>query len=291
MRNVFMLFSLVVLLMSSCTDPADEKSTLDLNFSGLENLGADYAYEGWIIVDGEPVTTGIFTVDDSGNMSTSKFELDATDLENASTFVLTIEPSPDSDPMPSATHVVAGDFSGNSAALTLDHDAALATDFNDANGKYIVATPTDGNGDVNEESGVWFLDNSSGSAVAGLDLPDLPEGWNYEGWVVFNGTPISTGTFRSASEADDSGIYSGSAGGPPFPGEDFLVNAPAGLTFPANVLGTTVVISVEPSPDNSPAPFALKPLASMIDASQATHSVADIANNAEATKISGTAEK
>ena len=49
-------------------------------------------------------------------------------------------------------------------------------------------------------------------------------------------------------------------GGPPFPGEDFLVNAPSGLTFPADLSDATMVISIEPSPDNSPNPFTLKPL-------------------------------
>ena len=278
-------------MMTSCTEASNDTATLNLSFNGLENLGADYAYEGWVIVDGEPITTGVFTVNDAGQLSANSFEIAAETLENASTFVLTIEPSPDSDPMPSATHVVAGDFSSDAASLTVGHDAALATDFNDAAGKYIVATPTDGNGDIDEESGIWFLDNSSGSPVAGLELPELPSGWIYEGWVVFNGTPVSTGTFRTATESDGLSIYSGTAGGPPFPGEDFLTNAPAGLTFPTSVLGNTVVISVEPFPDNSSNPFALKPLASMISGSLATHSVADISNNASATNISGTATK
>ena len=44
------------------------------------------------------------------------------------------------------------------------------------------------------------------------------------------------------------------------PGEDFFLNAPSGETFPLDVRGRTVVISVEPVPDNSPAPFAMKPL-------------------------------
>jgi hypothetical protein len=48
--------------------------------------------------------------------------------------------------------------------------------------------------------------------------------------------------------------------GPPFPGEDFLFNAPAGLTFPTDLMGGVAVISIEPSPDNSADPFTLKPL-------------------------------
>ena len=44
------------------------------------------------------------------------------------------------------------------------------------------------------------------------------------------------------------------------PGEDFFLNAPVGETFPLDVRGRMVVISVEPVPDDSPAPFAMKPL-------------------------------
>jgi len=46
--------------------------------------------------------------------------------------------------------------------------------------------------------------------------------------------------------------------------------APTGQTFPLDIRGTTVVISVEPVPDNSAAPFLLKPLVDMVDAGAAT---------------------
>lgn len=66
--------------------------------------------------------------------------------------------------------------------------------------------------------------------------------------------------------ADDSSVFSGPNDGPPFPGEDFLVNVPKGVEFPANLRGATIVVSVEPQPDESPAPFALKPLVGEIPA-------------------------
>ena len=97
--------------------------------------------------------------------------------------------------------------------------------------------------------------------AADLDLPDLPAGWAYEGWVVGETGPITTGTFTDFSSADDAAPYSGDAqSGPPIPGEDFLMNAPSGETFPLDVRGRMVVISVEPVPDDSEAPFAMKPL-------------------------------
>jgi len=42
-------------------------SALRLDLSGLESLGPGYVYEGWIIVDGEPLSTGTFMVDAAGN--------------------------------------------------------------------------------------------------------------------------------------------------------------------------------------------------------------------------------
>ncbi|TYA65958.1 anti-sigma factor [Seonamhaeicola marinus] len=253
----------------SCSDDDNpiKTSRLTLNLDGLEELGSDYVYEGWIIVDGNPVSTGTF----SSVTFPQTFNVDKDDLNRATTFVLSIEPTVDPDPAPAATKILAGDFSGNSANVSSN---GIVGDFSSASGKYILATPTDTD-DTNEESGVWFLDNSSGSAVAGLNLPTLTDGWKYEGWVVFDGTPVTTGTFTAADAADDNAatsIFKGDAGnGPAYPGEDYLQNAPAGLTFPTDLKGRTVVISVEPDPDNSAAPFTLKPLAHMVPSDAMNH--------------------
>jgi hypothetical protein len=81
---------------------------------------------------------------------------------------------------------------------------------------------------------------------------------------LINGKPVTTGVFSSASGADQAAPYSGTSSAPPFPGEDFISNAPAGSVFPTNLSGGLAVISVEPFPDNSPAPFLLKPLVANI---------------------------
>ncbi|TXG39214.1 anti-sigma factor [Seonamhaeicola maritimus] len=261
-RKVFLAVLALGLITFSCSDDDNPKKTsrLTLNLDGLEALGPDFVYEGWIIVDGAPVSTGTF----SSVSFPQTFNIDKNQLKKATTFVLSIEPSVDPDPSPAATKVLAGDFSGDEANVNSN---GIVGDFSASSGKYILATPTDTD-DMNEESGVWFLDNSSGSPVAGLDLPVLSAGWRYEGWVVFDGTPITTGTFTAVDSADDNAatsMFKGDAGnGPAYPGEDYLQNAPAGLTFPTDLKGKTVVISVEPDPDNSTAPFTLKPLAHMV---------------------------
>jgi len=278
------------MIMVSCGD--DDTATdnqLNLTFSGLEDLGSDYAYEGWIMVDGSPKSTGVFTVDGNGDLSRSTFDLDQDDLESATAFILTIEPSPDPNPDPSDVHILAGDFSADNASLTVSHSAAIGTDFNSSAGGYILATPTDGMNN-NENSGVWFLDPAAGPGAA-LSLPSLPAGWAYEGWAVIDGTPVTTGTFTSASGADDAAPFSGTEAGPAYPGEDFLNNAPSGLTFPTDLRGATIVVSVEPVPDNSPNPFTLKPLVGMTAADAVDHTLLPMDNNAAATNPSGSATR
>lgn len=272
MMKKMILASLAIgIFATSCSSDDDNNSStnseLTLNLDGLEALGDDFVYEGWIIVDGLPVSTGTFSSVDFPQT----FSVNSDQLDMATTFVLSIEPAIDLDPAPAATKILAGDFSGTLATV---NSSGIVGDFSASTGTYILATPTD-NDDTNEESGVWFLDNSSGNTGAGLSLPTLPDGWKYEGWAVLNGVPISTGTFLDPSLADENAatsIFKGDAGnGPGYPGEDYLQNAPTGMSFPTDLRGATIVISVEPSPDNSPLPFTLKPLAHVVPGDAMVH--------------------
>ncbi len=279
LNRIFALLMVLGVVVTSCDkddDDMDEPAapttgTLSLSLSGLEALGDGYAYEGWVIVNDEPVSTGVFTINDQGELSSSDFTVDLDDLNAATKFVLSIEPSPDSDPAPAATKVLVGDISNGAADLT----SAIVGDFSDASGEFFLRTPTDETGmnNGNDENGVWF-GTPGMPPVPNFNLPELPEGWAYEGWVVGENGPITTGTFTAFDMADDAAPYSGtSQSGPPVPGEDFFMNAPSGESFPLDVRGRTVVISVEPVPDDSPAPFAMKPLVGTAgqDTAPATH--------------------
>lgn len=265
----------LTLFIISCDDDDNRGDNLTLNLAGLEELGSDFVYEGWMIVNGSPISTGTFTSVDFPQ----SFYVNQSDLDNATTFVLSIEPAVDSDPAPSDTKILAGDFSGNSATMGY----GTIGDFSAISGSYILATPTDGMMN-NENSGIWFLNPSGPSA--GLTLPTLPAGWKYEGWAVIDGTPVTTGKFTNVAATDEFNDFSGAMALPMpngadgfFPGEDFLMNAPDGLTFPLDLAGKTAVISVEPHPDNDPAPFSIKPLAKMIPAMATDHTLYDLDTN------------
>jgi hypothetical protein len=282
----FLLTSILFILISSFSA---NSQTVTLDITGLEDLGSSYQYEGWLIVGG-PVTTGTFTVDGSGMLSQTVFNVGLSDLIGATTFVLTIEPIPDPDPNPSAVHILAGDFTNFDAPLTVGHPAAIGDDFLSIDGNYILATPTNG-AMTDELSGVWFLDLSGGSPAVGLTLPTLPAGWKYEGWSVIGGMPVTTGTFTAVDMVDDADPYSGPDPGPPFPGEDFLVNAPSGLTFPTDLSGTVAVISIEPDPDNSAAPFLLKPLVATVPSPAMDHVTYAMSSNVASSFPTGTATR
>ncbi len=268
-----------------------QKQNLTINLKNLPALAANEQYEGWLMVNGTPTSTGTFVLDGSGKPATTAFKIGMKELKVATDFILTIEPLPDNDPAPSMIKVLGGVFEGKSANVSVSHAAALGADFSAAKGKYILATPTTSSTE-DELSGVWFLDLSGASPTAGLNLPPLPAEWLYEGWVVIDGMPVSTGTFKDTNKADNAAPYSGSdAPGPPFPGEDFITNAPAGLIFPTNLSGRTVVVSIEPNPDNAPEPFAFKPLVATVPENAMDHETYNLNNQVSSNFPYGTVTK
>ncbi len=272
------------LLLSACGSSNNSESMkLAFSFSGLEDLGSDFVYEGWLIVNGSPVSAGRFTVNGNGQASLSEFTVSEDTALNATKYVLTIEPATGDDPAPSDTHLLAGDISGGTASLSVSDAAALGSDFSAASGPFILNTPSTASTDADFNQGIWWLDPADGPSAT-LVLPTLPAGWSYEGWVVVDGTPVSTGRFTdpSAADADGAGPTSGPDGFPPFPGQDYIDPA-------LDLHGGTAMISVEPQPDNSTAPFTLKPLVGPIPMGLAIGTLSLMNNNAAATNPSGNA--
>ncbi|MBT8495010.1 MAG: hypothetical protein KJO07_18315, partial [Deltaproteobacteria bacterium] len=202
------------------------------------------------------VSGGRFSVTE-GQTNDITLDLDQAAVDGADSYIITIEPAVGDDPAPSSVHVLGGDFAGDSAQLTVSHSGALGTDFADASGSFILATPSTAVADDNH-NGIWFLVPGE-TPTASLELPALPTGWVYEGWVVDGSGPVSTGRFSSPSAAalDGAGATAGPEATPPFPGQDYIDPA-LDLTD-----GFSAVITVEPEPDTSAAPYNIKPLITM----------------------------
>lgn len=264
--------SMVITSCSSDDDSTPQQvtaSSLTLNLQGLSDLGDSEVYEGWIMVDGTPQTTGTFTVNEAGMASQTMFDVATADLESATAFILSVEPANDTDPTPSDIKILSGDFSEDSAMV---NTAEMIGDFTGISGTFFLRTPTDEMmgtaNNMNDEFGIWFGDIDQGMPpVANFVLPMLDDSkWVYEGWVVADGTPISTGRFTAFDMQDDFNGHSETAGtGPNLPGEDFFINPPAGVMFPLDVRNRMVIISVEPAVNDDPAPFLLKPLSATAD--------------------------
>ena len=184
MTVAMVLLGMTVAFVTACGDDNDSPTGpsqntptgsssmgLGLSFNGLERLGSDFVYEGWILVDGNPVSTGTFRVRDDGSLSQLNFPVDEAALSSATKFILSIEPSPDSDPAPSGTKYLAGDFAGNSAALSVADGAALGSDFTSASGSFILETPSTAAVAGDYASGIWWL-NPAGHR-ASLVLPEF----------------------------------------------------------------------------------------------------------------------
>ena len=67
MKKKMILAALALGIFASSCSSDDDNSTssnsnLTLSLDGLEALGDDFVYEGWIIVDGSPVSTGTLVV-------------------------------------------------------------------------------------------------------------------------------------------------------------------------------------------------------------------------------------
>lgn len=283
------LLVLATTWIAACSDDGSSAegtgALLTVSFDNLPALGEGYVYENWLITPDDVVAAGRFGVDSDGQLTESAFSIDASVVSSATTYVLTIEPEVGDDPAPSDTHLLGGDIANGASTLTIDHPTALGDDFTGATGEYILGAPT-GGPEAPYENGIWFLIPGE-PPTAGFSLPTLPAGWEYEGWIVDADGPISLGRFLdpSAPDSDGPGPAAGPEPAPPFPGQDFLMPEDQVRDLSS---GHMAVLSIEPEPDDSPAPFILKPLVHAIEAIAApTTQMMD--NDATATTPTGTA--
>jgi hypothetical protein len=279
----------LIVVFGACEDQGPQIPTVAVTLQNLMTLdpATEGSYEGWVIDGaGAAISTGKFVLPADGRYS---FESPVAD---PAMFVLTVEPPGDADDVPSDQKILGGPFIGGMATITALGfvSASASADFGGSPGTHVLLTPTTATA-TDDDGGIWLLDPSGPAAT--VTLPELADGWVYEGWAVnLPGTPnqtaISYGKFRpqaggslTGRDSDAAGPLSGAPGdlaaGPPFPGGDFVMTngnaVPGGLAVPFDFNGDDVVmgdsewmhvISIEPAFDEGEdtldaIPFQLKP--------------------------------
>ena len=260
----------------------------ELVLSGLTDLGDQRGhYEGWAVVNGLPVSTGKFIVNEAfvparvtsitghrvyGTLAGATFGPAVTGLgssfpliTSATHLFVSIEPEGDSDGVPSGNVIIAGEIIGESAVLSFTGDLAVGTpanpDLSMVSGDCLLINPT---GDGIDANGIWFSAQPVGST--GISLPPAAGSWEYEGWVIDPGTGdrYSTGKFRATGRFDIDAQTAPTRGtasiGLLDPGQDFVNAATIGATQATDLVDGSwrVFITVEPSADNAAGPFPLR---------------------------------
>lgn len=294
-------------VFTSCSKNEEETvKTITQSFQNLPDLGANYVYEGWLIVGSEKISTGRFTNIEAANYTSGLIDIEK--ANTATTYVLTIEPTTETGAdllSPSGWIFSKGNFTNNSATpLTNDALFSGASNLETATGNFFLKAPSVGT-TGSDANGIWFIDALPPTTGGFTSLPTLADGWIYEGWVVVpndNGvaTPVSTGRFSNSNMADESFFgaannneFKGPNGVPPFPGEDFILDPNSrypDVTFPIDLQNATIVISIEPTTNDAASPFGLKPFAITLS-NQAVATAVSITNNYAGKAISGTVNR
>jgi hypothetical protein len=227
-----------------------------MGFEGLLPLQeGEGRYAAWVNLErGEIVALGGFRIDENGRPIDQNGDLIERFVSDQNLFksvsmLITIEPFATVGDSPGSAVILQGPVIEGVVQLTVPAPQGVRA----AQGSYRVFTPTDGPG-TNEGSGVWAV------SVAGdplLQLPSLNNLYAYEHYMVIDGVTLTMGRFLSPAAADFINLFSGSEPAPAFPGEDFLVDAPAGVKFPANLAGARLIVTLEPILDDTADPSQL----------------------------------
>lgn len=314
-------FALIVILgceKKTILDPSDQKSYIRLEIDGLRNLGSDAWYEAWIMWtegEGDNLRNKYSSIGLLNEKAPLQFEksknVNLGYLQRMLHLLITVEEDTvsgfrivtnnnvaDTLAGPSVYKIIAAKVIANNGTFNIGNELILDFNFDDAYGKYFLDTPTD-TLNLNLKSGIWFADldttieeikDTLGNVIGldtiitkqnGLNLPELPDGWLYESWIILNGDSLSMGDFSNPAGADNSLNYgAGLSGGFPFPGEDFFTNAPAGLNFPTDLSGSDVFVSIKPNhPAGSNVPFVLVPFVGTIPGNAEAQKVYSLLNN------------
>lgn len=261
------ILSLIVfsfLYLSACSDDVTtsivntETGKLTISLERLPLLSDSTHYAVWIFGK-DSVKLDNFKVTANSASYSKEYNVKLGHIQGTKFVAVTIEhdSSTRNDSVSRGIRFLAGSLFGNNAALTVKSEIAFNNDFSTIAGKYALFTPTD-NLNPEKRSGIWFVNYTDTLITPGLTLPALPSGWEYNAWIDFGGTVLATGGFRVASTKDFDSTYCGPLRVPSYPGEDFLRNAPTGLTFPINLSGKSIKVTIQPQLLKLKRPFGIE---------------------------------
>jgi len=272
----------------SSGDDSTPSIQIQINLDGMASLKDTYQYRIWARVGQDWVMSNNgFNYNESGLLINTTGQLIAntflmqSNIAEADMIVIGVHGKGGFGDFPPSSTILGGDVSGGSATLSAAHEMALGGDLLSASGTYTVLTletPADAPANYPKESGIWFGEpNGAGSLDPTLSLPNLSDGWLYGGWLEKEGVVYAIGRFEEPDGLDMDNQYLQPDALTPVPGENFLTNAPDGSTFPLDVRGATVFLTVEPNPDDDDeAPTSFRIFEAQVPASAAaasTHSL------------------
>lgn len=261
------LTAVLSLLVTACAGPeptvADPDVTDDaaaagstraeIDVTGLRPLGDDAHYALAAVVDGEAVDVGRLDIDDSdaADGEAQRHELplpDAFDVDQVTALQLWVASAGGGG----ESVVLAGDVVDDEAELVPEDPSALGEAAVDAAGTVLLGTPTDA--DAPETAGLWFLELPPSGPSPSLQLPDLPQGWQWQGWAQVGDEFFDAGRFDAADQPA-AAPHNGPDSGPELPGGDFVADPPSGASFPLELHGARLVLGLAPTGIDLDAPL------------------------------------
>lgn len=210
-------------------------------------------YQLWYISSDKTTSLGAFIMKDNQPVeleSNQPFKPDFTNVSHNDQLIVTIQAGDSPAESPSSTQILAGKVTSDQVQLSFS-----AIDLSNAEGVYTIAAPSDLSGQ-SQTAGIWFAATDGQQFTGpGLKIPHAPEGWAYEGQVIYKDIAITTGRFSQPNQSDSFFGFTPNPSELPsnFPGEDYLQNAPEALDidFPADLANGQwqIVISLEPDQD------------------------------------------
>jgi len=250
MKKYFFIIILLFIITGCEKDPdvvttQDNLADITLTLENLPIISDTSRYVVWLYFSEasqiKPLKVQVLNI--TGGNTSITLTADLYYLRRAQNVILTVESANESADSLPGIKILAGEVIANTGQIDINNPLSFNLVPGEITASYTLFTPTD-TLDNSPKSGIWFVKYNNGNMTQGLELPPLPGGWRYEGWVEVDGKLISTGAFTSGTGADLSSAYSGTHAQVAFPGEDFLNNAPAGVTFPLDLSGKKVYISI-----------------------------------------------